>query len=160
MQSNKFRYDFDSKLMGQHQPRGWVPFLLKYNAREKFYHRCVCVQVKCEKQMWKIFFHMISHVGLSELSHTGVKSYHVVLKLLHNHLKSRQQNGPKLEILQSAINTCLIINILSLRLIWKKKKNRRNKNYVTYQKMVIFIYIPWQALILPMIGLCCVKMWK
>ena len=27
------------------------PFLLKYNDREKFYHRCVCVQVKCENQM-------------------------------------------------------------------------------------------------------------
>ena len=26
-------------------------FLLKYNDREKFYHRCVCVQVKCENQM-------------------------------------------------------------------------------------------------------------
>ena len=26
-------------------------FLLKYNDRETFYHRCVCVQVKCENQM-------------------------------------------------------------------------------------------------------------
>ena len=26
-------------------------FLLKYNDREKFYHRCVYVQVKCENQM-------------------------------------------------------------------------------------------------------------
>ena len=36
-------------------------------------------------------------------------------------LKTRQQNGRKLEILQTAINTCLIINISSLWLIWKKK---------------------------------------
>ena len=32
----------------------------------------------------------------------GVKSYRVVLKLLRNHL-TRQQNGPKLEILKTAI---------------------------------------------------------
>ena len=35
---------------------------------------------------------------------------------------TRQQYGPKLEILQTAINTCLVINILSLWLIKKKKK--------------------------------------
>ena len=35
---------------------------------------------------------------------------------------TRQQYGPKLEILQMAINTCLVINILSLWLIKKKKK--------------------------------------
>ena len=32
-------------------------------------------------------------------------------------LKTRQQNGPKLEIFLTAINTCLIINVLSLWLI-------------------------------------------
>ena len=42
----------------------------------------------------------------------------------------------------------------------KKKKIRRNKNYVTHRKMIILIYIPWQALILPMIGLYYVEMWK
>ena len=47
----QFRDGFDSKKMGQHRPHEWSPFLLKYNAREKFYHRCVCVQVKCENQM-------------------------------------------------------------------------------------------------------------
>ena len=26
-------------------------FLLKYNGRENFYQRCVCVKVKCENQM-------------------------------------------------------------------------------------------------------------
>ena len=29
----------------------------------------------------------------------------------------------------------------------KKKKIRRNKNHVTYRKMIILIKIPWQALI-------------
>ena len=48
-------------------------------------------------------------------------------------LKTRQQNGPKLEILKTAINTCLIIIILSLWLIWKKKKIRHNKNYTGRQ---------------------------
>ena len=41
-------------------------------------------------------------------------------------LKTRQQNGPKLEILQTAINTCLIINILSLWLVWGKKKKKKS----------------------------------
>ena len=79
---------------------------------------------------------MISHVGLSELSHVILCGTQVIAQSF----KTRQQNGPKLEILQSAINTCLIINILSLWLIWKKnKKIRRNKTYVTYQKMIVFI---------------------
>ena len=43
--------------------------------------------------------------------------------ILVYHFKTRQQNGPKLEILQTAINTCLIIDILSLWLMWKKKKD-------------------------------------
>ena len=55
---------------------------------------------------------MISHVG-----HDGTQ-------VIAQSLKTRQQNGPKLEILQSAINTCLIINILSLWLIWKKKQKK------------------------------------
>ena len=58
---------------------------------------------------------MISHVGLSEL--VIPRGTQVITQSLNTH----QQNGPKLEILQSAINTCLIINILSLWLIWKKK---------------------------------------
>ena len=75
---------------------------------------------------------MISHVGLSEL--VIPRGTQVITQSLNTH----QQNSPKLEILQSAINTCLIINILSLWLIWKKKICR-NKIYVTYQKMIIFI---------------------
>ena len=39
--------------------------------------------------------------------------------------KTRQQNGPKLEILQTAIKTCLIIIILSLWLTWKKKTEKK-----------------------------------
>ena len=50
----------------------------------------------------------------------------MVLKFVQS-LKTRQQNGPKLEILQTAIkNTCLIINILSLWLVWKKKKKKKS----------------------------------
>ena len=32
--------------MGQHRPHGWSPFLLKYNVREKFYHRYHCAITK------------------------------------------------------------------------------------------------------------------
>ena len=62
---------------------------------------------------------MISHVGLSPVSEwSGTQ-------VIAQSLKTRQQKGPKLEILQTAINTCLIINILSLWLVWggKKKMN-------------------------------------
>ena len=54
---------------------------------------------------------------------------------------TRQQYGPKLEILQTAINTCLIINIFIIMAHMKKKKKKiqRNKNYVTYWKMIILI---------------------
>ena len=78
------------------------------------------------------FFHIISHVGLSEWSGTQV---------IVQSLKTRQQNGPKLEILQTAINTCLIINISSLQLVCgkKKKKIRPNKNLATNRKMIILI---------------------
>ena len=76
--------------------------------------------------MWKsnvknIFFSYIFHVGLSEWSGTQVVA---------QSLKTRQQNGPKLEILQTAINTCLIImiiNILSLWLVWGKKNPSKKK---------------------------------
>ena len=62
--------------------------------------------------MWKLnvkffFFHKISHVGLSELCGTQV---------IAQSLETRQQYGPKLEILITAKNTCLIINMM------KKKK--------------------------------------
>ena len=73
-------------------------FLLKYNDREKNYHRCVCVQGK----MWKSNVKNIFSYNFPRWP-VGVKSYRVVLKLLRNHLKTRQQNGPKLEILQMAI---------------------------------------------------------
>ena len=95
----------------------------------------------CSSKMWKTNVKNIFSYDFPRWP-VGVKSYHVVLKLLRNHLRPGQENGPKLQILQSEINTCLIINILSLWLIWKKKKEkkiRRNKNYVTYQKMIIFI---------------------
>ena len=74
----------------------------------------------CSGKMWKsnvkniFFFHIISHVGLSELRGTQV---------IAQSLKTRQQYGPKLEILQTAKNTCLIINILSLYGSYEKKKN-------------------------------------
>ena len=48
---------------------------------------------------------MISHIGLWESSGSQV---------IAQSLKTCQQNGPKLEILQTAINTCLIISMLSL----------------------------------------------
>ena len=71
----------------------------------------------CSGKMWKSnekkkFFHIISHVSLSELSHTTWYT-----QVIAQSLKARQQNSSKLEILQTAINTCLIINILSLWLI-------------------------------------------
>ena len=96
----------------------------------------------CSGKMWKsnvkkFFFHIISHVGLSELSHTTCGT-----QVIAQSLKTHQQNGPKLEILQTVTNTCLIINILSSWLIWKKIKIKtilRNKNYVTYRKMIILI---------------------
>ena len=59
----------------------------------------------------------------------------MVLKLLHaQSLKTRQQNGPKLEILQTAINTCLFINILALRLVCNKKKKKKKKSVQTKTK--------------------------
>ena len=75
----------------------------------------------------------------------GVKSYHVVLKLLCNHLRPVNKTGTRLEILQTAINTCLIINILTVIFYHygsyekKKKKIHCNKNYVTNWKMIILI---------------------
>ena len=91
-------------------------FLLNYNAREKFYHRYVCVQVKCENQMKKIFFFI-------KFPTLACRSEVIGTQVIAQSLKTRQQNGPKLEILQTAINTCMIINILSLWPIWKKNKN-------------------------------------
>ena len=99
---------------------------------------------------------MISHVGLSELSHTTCGT-----QVIAQSLKTRQQNGPKLEILQSAINTCLIINTLSLWLKWEKKKKNPSWQKLRHLPENDNFYLDtWQALILPMIGLCCVKMWK
>ena len=46
-----FRDGFDSKLMGQHRPHGRSLFFIEIQRQEKNYHRCVCVQVKCENQM-------------------------------------------------------------------------------------------------------------
>ena len=60
---------------------------------------------------------MISHVGLSEWSGTQV---------IAQSLKTRQQNGPKLEILQTAINTCLIINFINYHYGSYGKKKKKN----------------------------------
>ena len=114
-------------------------FLLKYNDRENFYHRCVCVQVKCENQMQKIFFHIISQVGLSELSHTA---WYLGTQVTAQSLKTRQQNDPKLEILQTAIRYVWLLIFCHYGSSYekkKKKKIRRNKNYVTYRIMIILI---------------------
>ena len=62
---------------------------------------------------------MISHVGLSELSHTTSTTWYSSYCAITSDPSTKR---PKLEILQSAINTCLFIDILSLWLIWKKKK--------------------------------------
>ena len=63
-------------------------FLLKCNDRENFYHRCVCVQVKCENQMKNIFSYNFPRWPV------GVKSYRVVLKLLRNHLRPINKTAP------------------------------------------------------------------
>ena len=62
----------------------------------------------------------------------------MVLKLLRNHLRPVNKTVPNYEYFKRQSDTCLIINILSLWLIWKKKI-RRNKNYVTYRKIIILI---------------------
>ena len=146
--------------MGQHRPHGWSPFLLKYNAIQRQGKNLPPMHLRSGK-MWKsnvkIFFHIISHVGLSALSHTTWYSSYCAS------LKTRQQNGPKLEILQTAIRYMFDYQYFIIMAHMKKKKKkkiRRNKNYVTYRKIIILIQIPWQALILPMIGLYYVKMWK
>ena len=75
--------------MGQHRHEDNRRFLLKYNDRENFYHRCVCVQVKCENQMLKnIFSYNFPRWPV------GVKSYRVVLKLLRNHLRPVNKMAP------------------------------------------------------------------
>ena len=106
---------------------------------------------KFEWNIWSLIFQITSvtdgwgiscelNLSLSEVSHTTWGT-----RVIAQSLKPRQQNGPWLEILQATINTCLIINILSLWLI-KKKKICCSTNYVTYLKMIILIYIPWRAL--------------
>ena len=57
----------------------------------------------CSGKMWKSNVKNIFSYNFPRWP-VGVKSYRVVLKLLRNEsLKTRQQNGPKLEILQTAI---------------------------------------------------------
>ena len=54
-----------------------VGLVMKYNKREYFQHQCDSVNVKCENQMYWIFFHIISH-GLAEWSHTTRYSNFVI----------------------------------------------------------------------------------
>ena len=81
----------------------------------------------CSGKMWKsnvknIFSHNFPSWPV------GVKSYRVVLTA--QSLKTRQQNGPKLEILQTAIRYMFgyqVIDISSLwHIIWKKKKKKKS----------------------------------
>ena len=88
----------------------------------------------CSGKMWKSNVKNIFSYNFP-LWPVGVKSYRVVLK-------TRQQNDPKLEILQTAIRYMfdywyfIIVAHMKKK---KKKKIRRNKNYVTYRKMIILI---------------------
>ena len=66
------------------------------------------------------FFHIISHVGLSEWSHAMWYSSFMIAQSL----KTLKKNGPKLEIFQTTIIPCFTINISSLFVIWKKKKKK------------------------------------
>ena len=85
------------------------------------------------------FFHIISHVGLSEWSHAMWYSSFMIAQSL----KTLKKNGPKLEIFQTTIIPCFTINISSLFVIWKKKKKKicHNKNYATSLKMIILIEV-------------------
>ena len=67
-------------------------FFLKYNNREKFYHRCACVHVKCENQMLRIFFISFHTLACrSEIMTSGSSS------IIAQSLKTLQQNGPELK---------------------------------------------------------------
>ena len=84
----------------------------------------------CSGKMWKSNVKLFFSYNFPRWP-VGVKSYHVRgTQVIVQSLKTRQQNRTKLEILQTAINTCLIIIILSLWLKWKRKKQKicRNKN--------------------------------
>ena len=55
---------------------------------------------------------------------------------------TRQQNGPKLEILHTAIRYMFDYEYFIIMAYMKKKmkkKIRRNKNYFTYRKIIILI---------------------
>ena len=93
----QFRDGFDSKKMGQHRPHGWSPFFIEIQRQGKF----LSPMRLCSGKMWKSNVKNIFSYNFPRWP-VGVKSYRVVLKLLRNHL-TRQQNGPKLEILQTAI---------------------------------------------------------
>ena len=76
----------------------------------------------CSGKMWKSnvkkkFF--LSFPTLACLSDVMPCSTQAIAQLLKT-----QQNSPKVGICQTAINTCLIIDILSLWLIWNKKKKK------------------------------------
>ena len=78
----------------------------------------------CSGKMWKSNVKLFFSYNFPRWP-VGVKSYHVRgTQVIAQSLKTRQQNRTKLEILQTAINTCLIIIILSLWLKWKRKKKK------------------------------------
>ena len=56
----------------------------------------------CSGKMWKSNVKNIFSYNFPRWP-VGVKSYRVVLQVTAQSLKTRQQNGPKLEILQTAI---------------------------------------------------------
>ena len=127
------------------------------NDGEKFCRRCLCSGKMWKPNVKNIFF--ISFPMLACRSAVMPCGTQVSYYRLHNHLRLFNKTVPSVEIFQTTINTCLSDNILSLWLV-RKKKIQRNKNYITSRKMIILIKKPWQALILPMIDLYCVKMCK
>ena len=132
----QFREGFDSKWMGQHRPHGWSPFFIEIQRQGKN----LSPMRLCSGKMWKSNVKNIFSYNFPRWP-VGVKSYRVVLKLLRNHLRPVNKTAPNWKYFKRQSDTCLIINVLSLWLIWKKflKKIRRSKNYVTYRKMIILL---------------------
>ena len=115
-------------------PNWWSPFFIAIQQQGK-----ILSPIRlCSGKMWKSNVKNIFSYNFPRYP-VGVKSYRVVLKLLRNHLRPVNKTAPNEKYFKRQSDTCLIINILSLWLKWKKKKIRRNKNYVTYQKMIILI---------------------
>ena len=94
----------------------------------------------CSGQMWKSNVKNIFSYNFPRWP-VGVKSIPRGTQVTAQSLKTRQQNGPKLEILQTAIRYMFDYQyfIIMAHMKKKKKKKIRNKNYVTYRKMIILI---------------------